>query len=161
MWSWSSSGCSSDLYGSGSDRNVGRLLDLAARWPRALPMILPLPGGGRNLVKPILVDDLASAVAAAVRAVDPPRSIVLAGPEPMTYAEMVKACAGAVGRRARVVPAPARAVVGTAEMLSRIGGSAPGAVAGLRRFLEDRSFDIAPARTALGFAPRQIGRAHV
>src|SRR3546814_3666916 len=78
-------------------------------------MILPLPGGGRNLVQPILVDDLASAVAAAVRAVDPPRSIVLAGPEPMTYAEMVKACAGAVGRRARVVPAPARAVVGRSE----------------------------------------------
>src|SRR3546814_17296811 len=87
MWSWSSSGCSSDLYGSGRDRNVGRLLDLAARWPRALPMILPLPGGGRNLVQPILVDDLASAVAAAVRAVDPPRSIVLAGPVPITYTE--------------------------------------------------------------------------
>src|SRR3546814_12602351 len=95
-------------------RNVGRLLDLAARWPRALPMILPLPGGGRNPVQPILVDDLASAVAAAVRAVDPPRSIVLAGPEPMTYAAMVKACSGAVGPRPRVVPATDTTTVGTA-----------------------------------------------
>lgn len=142
------------IYGSGRDRNVGRIVELAARWPRALPVVVPLPGDGRNLVQPILVDDFAAAVSAALAAADPPRTLVVAGPEPLTFADMVRACAAAAGRRARILPVPIGPAVGAAQALSRLGIEPPVSAAMLRRFLETRSFDISAARKALGFSPR-------
>lgn len=50
------------LYGAAQERNIHRLLSFIRRFP-----VLPVPGGGRHLVQPIHVDDVAACLAAAVK----------------------------------------------------------------------------------------------
>src|ERR1700684_3260636 len=55
---------------------------------RGVPLVLPVPGGGRRLLQPVHVADLAGAVLTAVeRPETAGRSYDVAGPEPLTFAE--------------------------------------------------------------------------
>lgn len=142
------------IYGAPDDGNVSRVLRLLARWPRGLPVVLPLPDGGRRLVQPIHVDDVAAAVAAAVErpeADGPP--LVLAGPEPFAYRALVGACAAALGRRALVLPVPVAALARVAAACERIGLRLPLNAAELRRAGEDKRFEVAPMIARLGIRP--------
>jgi len=143
------------IYGAPEDRNVGRILTLIRRWPRVLPLILPLPDGGRHLVQPVFVDDVVEALVAAVRrddALGPP--IVLAGPEPISYAAMVRACAAALGRRLRVLPVPAAGLTGLVRLAGAIGLRLPVDAAEVRRAAEDKRLDVADMHRRLGVVPR-------
>lgn len=142
------------IYGSLDDGNTGRILGLMRRWPRWLPLILPLPGGGRHTVQPIFVEDVAKSVVAALVGPEPPaRVLVLAGPEPLTYAAMVRACAQRLGRRAVILPVPVALLIGLARLLGRIGVALPLSTAELRRAAIDKRFDIAEMRRQLGIEP--------
>ena len=60
--------------------------------------MLPLPGGGRFLVQPIHQSDVARCIRSALdRAWPDPQSLVIAGPEPVPYADFVRAVAAAAG----------------------------------------------------------------
>jgi nucleoside-diphosphate-sugar epimerase len=143
------------IYGAPDDRNVNRLLRLFRRWPRFLPVVVPLPDGGRPLVQPVFVDDVVEAFAAAVARPDPTgASIVVAGPDAIPYAEFVRACAAAVGRRARILPVPSALPIGVARLMAAVGLRPPFGAAELRRAAETKRFDIAPLRDRLGVAPR-------
>ena len=138
------------IYGAPDDRNVNRLLRLVRRTP-----VVPLPGGGRNLVQPVFVDDMAAALAAAAtRPAAPGPSIVVAGPAPITYADMVRACARAVGRRVIVAPLPAPLLGAGARLATFFGIRPPFDAAEIRRATEDKAFDIGPMRNRLGVSPR-------
>ena len=138
------------IYGAPDDRNVNRLLKLV-RGAR----ILPLPDGGRNLVQPVFVDDMVAALmAAAVEPAAPGPSIVVAGPEPITYADMVRTCAQALGRRAVIVPIPTAAAAGIVRFAAALGVRLPFDAAELRRAGEDKRFDITDMRRRLGVTPR-------
>lgn len=142
------------IYGAPDDGNISRVLGLLARWPRGLPMPLPLPDGGRRLVQPIHVDDVARAVAAAVERPDvdgPP--LVLAGPAPLPYRAMVAACAAALGRRILVLPVPVTALARVAGACERLGLRLPLNAAELRRAGEDKNFDAGPMIARLGVRP--------
>ena len=52
------------IYGSRNEANVVRVLRLVDRWPRWLPLVWPVPDGGRHRVQPVYVDDVAAALAA-------------------------------------------------------------------------------------------------
>ena len=86
------------IYGAPGDRNMSRLLVLLARARRAsalrglqMPLVLPTPGGGRRLQQPVHVADVASAVlAAAVRPETAGRSYDVAGPDPLTFADLLR-----------------------------------------------------------------------
>ena len=138
------------IYGAPDDRNINRLLRLV-RGAR----ILPLPNGGRNLVQPVFVDDMVAAcAAAAIEPAAPGPSIVVAGPAPITYAHMARACAAAQGLRITVVPVPGpllRAGVGVAAAL---GMKTPFDAAEIHRATEDKSFDIGALKSRLGVTPR-------
>ncbi len=143
------------IYGAPEDRNVNRLLHLVRRWPRWLPLVLPLPGGGRHLVQPVHVDDMIAALAAALtRPEAPGPGIVVAGPEPITYAAMARACATALGRRAFILPLPLPILTATASLLARLGLRPPFDAAELRRATEDKRFDVADMERRLGVRPR-------
>lgn len=143
------------IYGAPEDRNVNRLLRLIRRWPRWLPLVLPLPGGGRHLVQPVHVDDMIAAlVAALTRREAPGPPIVVAGPEPISYAAMARACAAALGRRAFILPLPLPILIATAGLLTRLGRRAPFDAAELRRATEDKRFDVADMEGRLGVRPR-------
>jgi uncharacterized protein YbjT (DUF2867 family) len=136
------------IYGAG-----GSVVDgLAARLRRS--RFLPLPGGGRVLVQPVHIQDVAAALAAAlVRDEAPGTPIVVAGPEPMRYGAMVRAIARGIGRPVVILPVPgwifslAGRVLAAVPPLAGLGGS-------LRRLVEDKGYDVSEMRRRLGVTPR-------
>jgi len=136
------------IYGAG-----GSVVDgLAARLRRS--RFLPLPGGGRALVQPIHIEDVAAAlVAALVRDEAPGPPIVIAGPVPIHYGAMVRAIARGIGRPVVILAVPgwifqvAGRVLGLVPPLAGLGGA-------LRRLVEDKSYDIGDMHRRLGISPR-------
>ena len=137
------------IYGSAGEDNVQRLAALLRRLP-----VLPLPGGGRFLVQPIHQSDVTRAIRAALdRAWDAPASLVIAGPEPVRYADFVRAVGAAAGVRRRIVPFPAGPLILAAGLTRRLAALPTVRPEEIRRLMEDKAFDIAPMRTLLGFHP--------
>ena len=137
------------IYGAGGENNVRRLAALVRRLP-----VLPLPGGGRNLVQPIHQDDVTRCLLAALgRAWLGPHSLVIAGPRAVSYADFVRAVARADGRVARILPCPALPLIALASLTRLLPGLPRIEAAEIRRLLEDKAFDIGPMRRNLGVEP--------
>ncbi len=137
------------IYGAEGEDNVRRLAALMRRLP-----VLPLPGGGRNLVQPIHQDDVTACLVAALE--HPwtgPAAVVIAGPEPVTYAAFLRAIARAAGLPSpRILPVPAWALM-AASPLTRLPGLPRIRPAEIRRLLEDKAFPTDAMRTVLGVVP--------
>ena len=138
------------IYGAQGENNVQRLAALLRR-----TRVLPLPGGGRFLVQPIHVSDVVRCICAALERPWPdPESLVIAGPEPVSYADFVRAVAAAAGlRRPLILPFPAAPLI-LAARLTRGVKSIPAVEPGeIRRLMEDKAFDIAPMVAKLHVRP--------
>jgi uncharacterized protein YbjT (DUF2867 family) len=149
------------IYGAPGDRNMDRLLALLARAgrrlaPRGLPLMLPVPGGGQPR-QPVHVADVAGAVLAAVdRPAAWTRCYDIAGPEPMTFAELLHASGAAIGCRVRVVPVPSAPVTAFIRCCERVGHG-PGILAEQWAQLgEDNAFRLDAAVRDLRYAPRSF-----
>ncbi|HSE80044.1 MAG TPA: NAD(P)H-binding protein [Alphaproteobacteria bacterium] len=143
------------IYGAPDDRNVNRILRLLRRFPRRVPIPLPLPDGGRHTVQPVFVDDMVEAFVAAIERREADGTpIAVAGPEPITYRRMIELCAEALGRRVIVVAVPLGVLSRLAGALRRVGLPSPFDAAELARSVEDKSFDIRDLRERLGVEPR-------
>jgi uncharacterized protein YbjT (DUF2867 family) len=87
-----------------------------------LPAI-PVSGSGRALYQPIWAEDVADCVVAALMATGPRRrSIELAGPETLSYDDIVRAAVHANGRRRRLLHVPLPAVRTSLKALRKLGG---------------------------------------
>jgi uncharacterized protein YbjT (DUF2867 family) len=140
------------IYGAPGDRNLSRLLALARRTP-----VLPVPGGGRRLLQPVHVTDVASAVlAAAVRPETAGRSYDVAGPEPLTFAELLRLAAAAAGVRARLVPVPLAPVIAATRCYEKLSRHPRIRVEQWQRLAEDKAFAIDAAARDLGYSPRSF-----
>jgi uncharacterized protein YbjT (DUF2867 family) len=138
------------IYGAAGDRNLSRLLALLTR-----TKLLPVPGGGRHLQQPVHVADVADAVlTAAERPAASGVTYDVAGPEPLTFTELLRTCARAVASRARFVPVPLSPVIALASGFERISRHPPIRAEQLRRLAEDKAFAIDSAVRGLGYAPR-------
>ena len=85
--------------------------------------MLPVPGGGARLQQPVHVADVADAVLSAVeRPADWTRCYDIAGPEPVTFAELLRTCCAAIGCRARLVPVPLAPVIALTRCYERAVG---------------------------------------
>ncbi len=137
------------IYGAEGEDNVRRLAKLLRRLP-----VLPLPGAGRALVQPIHQQDVTRCLRAALeQSWAGPEVLVIAGREPMPYAEFARAVAAAAGlRQPRIVPVPAPLLYALAR-ISRLRGLPQIDPAEIRRLLEDKAFDIAAMRSRLGIDP--------
>ena len=120
---------------------------------------MPLPEGGRALVQPIHQSDLTRCIRAALdRAWLGPRTVTIAGPTPLPYAEFVRAVARAAGlSRPRIIDLPAGLLRVAAPLtrlpfLPRIGADE------IRRLTEDKAFDIGPMVAQLGVHPMPLDR---
>lgn len=138
------------IYGALGEDNVRRLAALARRLP-----VLPLPGGGRSLVQPIHQSDVTRAILAAIdRDWTGSTTMVIAGPQPMAYADFVRAVAVAAGAtRPFVLSVPAAPLIAMAALTRVLPGLPTIAGAEIRRLLEDKAFDIAAMRAVLGLTP--------
>ena len=138
------------IYGAAGDRNLSRLLALLSR-----ARLLPVPGGGRHLQQPVHVADVADAVlAAAERPASSGMTYDVAGPEPLTFTELLRVCARAVASRARFVPVPLSPVIALARGYEMVSQHPPIRAEQLQRLAEDKAFAIDTAVRGLGYAPR-------
>jgi uncharacterized protein YbjT (DUF2867 family) len=119
----------------------------------ALPL-LPLPGGGRQRVQPVHVDDLVASVLAVLGAPSPPRRLAVVGPQPMRLRDYLQCLRRGLGLgRLRVLPLPApiaRLAAGLGSRLRR-GPLDRDALAMLER---GNTADAAPLSRLLGRPPR-------
>ncbi|MFC0387499.1 NAD(P)H-binding protein [Muricoccus vinaceus] len=138
------------IYGAEGEDNVQRLAALLRRLP-----IAPLPGGGASLVQPVHQSDVTRALVSALRREwDGPRAVVVAGPEPLPYADFLRAVCRAAGFAApRVVPLPLAPLVALVPLLRIIPRLPRIRAAELRRLTEDKAFDTGPMRALLGVDP--------
>ena len=122
------------IYGAVGEDNVQRLAALLRRLP-----VVPLPGGGRALVQPIHQSDVTRCLRAALE-VDwaGPHAMVIAGPEPVAYAEFVRAVASAAGLRAPWIAPVAPMVLRAFAPLTALPGLPRVQGDELRRLLEDK-----------------------
>jgi nucleoside-diphosphate-sugar epimerase len=149
------------IYGAPGDRNLSRLLALLAR-TRRLPLgqarlPVPVPGGGSRLQQPVHVVDLADSVlAAAERPETAGNCYDVAGPAPLTFAELLSTAAGAVGGRVRLVPVPLAPVVALTRRYERVSRSPRIKAEQWERLAENKAFRIDAAARDLGYAPRSF-----
>jgi nucleoside-diphosphate-sugar epimerase len=138
------------IYGAEGEDNVQRLAALLRRLP-----VVPLPGSGHALVQPIHQDDLADCIRAALeRDWSGPQALAVAGPEPVAYADFVRAVAAAAGlARPRLVPLPASLLIAAALPTALLPFVPTIRPAEIRRLLEDKAFDIGPMVATLGVQP--------
>jgi len=147
------------IYGAAGDRNLSRLLVLLARLRRArgVPLVLPVPGGGGRLQQPVHVADLAGAVLAAVeRPETAGRDYDVAGPVPLTFAELLRVSATAVGRRVHLVPVPLTPVIALTRLYERVSPRPKISVEQWQRLAEDKAFSIDAAARDLSYSPRSF-----
>ncbi len=143
------------IYGAQGEDNVQRLAALLRRLP-----VVPLPGGGRALVQPIHQDDVTAAIVAALGVEwRVPATLVIAGPEPLPYADFVRAVARAAGLRApRIVPIPAAILQALAPLTAWLPFLPRIDTPEIRRLQEDKAFDIGPMSVTLGLRPMPLAR---
>jgi uncharacterized protein YbjT (DUF2867 family) len=140
------------IYGAPGDRNLSRLLTLLPRVP-----VLPVPGGGRHLQQPVHVADVAGAVLSAVeRPESADTTYDIAGPEPISFAELLRVAARAVGSRTRFVPVPLSPLVAAARGYELFAARPRIRAEQLQRLAEDKTFSIEDAARDLGWAPRSF-----
>jgi uncharacterized protein YbjT (DUF2867 family) len=150
------------IYGAAGDRNLSRLLALLARARRVplaggLPLLLPVPGGGRRLQHPVHVADVAGAVLTAVeRPETAGHCYDVAGPEPLAFGELLRASAAAVGYRVRLVPVPLAPVITLTRGYERVSRRPKIRAEQWQRLAEDKAFAIEAAACDLDYAPRSF-----
>jgi uncharacterized protein YbjT (DUF2867 family) len=144
------------VYGAAGDRNLSRLLVMLARLRRApVPLVVPVPGGGGQLQQPVHAADLAAAVLSAVeRREAAGRGYDVAGPEPLTFADLLRVSAAAVGGRVRLVPVPLAPVIALTRGYERISRRPRIRAEQWQRLAEDKAFPIDAAARDLDYAPR-------
>jgi nucleoside-diphosphate-sugar epimerase len=138
------------IYGAQGENNVQRLAALLRRLPA-----LPLPGGGRFLVQPIHQDDVTRCIRSALaHRWDGPNTMVIAGPEPVRYADFVRAVAAAAGlRKPFILPFPAGPLIVAARLTKHVSALPTIQPEEIRRLVEDKAFDITPMRDLLRVEP--------
>jgi uncharacterized protein YbjT (DUF2867 family) len=68
--------------------------------------VFAMPGSGRYRVQPVALDDLGELTAEAACAGEPALTLDAAGPDTLTFEELVRAVARAIGRRPRLLHVP-------------------------------------------------------
>jgi uncharacterized protein YbjT (DUF2867 family) len=124
----------------------------------SLPVVA-LPGGGRQGVQPVHVDDLCALVLALLAA--PPasaRTITVAGPQPITLRAMLAGLRAAMGLgRLHVAPVP----MPLARMAASAGTLLPGSLLDaetLSMLERGNTGDVTDMTALLGHAPRPLSR---
>ncbi len=140
------------IYGAPGDRNLSRLLTRLTRAP-----LLPVPGGGRQLQQPVHVADVADVVLSAMeRPESADTTYDIAGPEPLSFDELLRVAAQAVGSRTRFVPVPLSPLVAVARGYELFSTRPRIRAEQLERLAEDKAFSIENAARDLGYMPRSF-----
>ena len=140
------------IYGSELDMNMHRLLRFLDRSP-----VFPVFGSGENLWQPVYHEDCARGLyEALVRPAAIRQSYDLPGAEPLTYLELVRTAAGALGRKPRIVRLPLEPVRLALAAAERLPLPLPVRSEQVLRLKEDKAYPYDKAKRDLGYAPRSF-----
>ena len=138
------------IYGSELDKNMHRLLRFLDRSP-----VFPIFGSGENLWQPVYHEDCAQGIyEALMRPAAVGHSYDLPGAKPITYLELVKTAAGALGKKPRIVRLPLEPVRRFLAAAERLRVPLPIRSEQVLRLREDKAYPYEKARRELGYAPR-------
>ena len=138
------------IYGSELDHNMHKLLRFLARSP-----VFPLFGSGENLWQPVYYEDLARGLYTALtRPGTEGQTYDLPGLRPLTYLDLVRTAAGALGKKARIVRLPAESVRRALQVAEGLRLPLPVSSEQVLRLREDKAYPYDKARKELGYAPR-------
>jgi uncharacterized protein YbjT (DUF2867 family) len=138
------------IYGSELDKNMHHLLRFLDRSP-----VFPMFGSGENLWQPVYYEDCARGVyEALVRPAAVKQSYDLPGAEPLTYLDLVKTAAAALGRKPRIVGVPLEPVRCTLATAERLRLPLPIKSEQVLRLREDKAYPYDKAEKELDYAPR-------
>jgi uncharacterized protein YbjT (DUF2867 family) len=137
------------IYGGKRDNNIEHLV----RWLMRFP-IHPLPGGGHMLWQPVFTWDVVAAIEAAQeRDITIGKAYTIAGPEPVSYREMVETILRVAGKRRLLLPVPIGLLRVVALVLGKLMDKPPIRLDQIQRLCEDKVFDISDAVRDLDFHP--------
>jgi uncharacterized protein YbjT (DUF2867 family) len=147
------------IYGGDGADPVRRLAALAGRLP-FLPLPVSRHPGTGTLVQPIHLDDVVRCVLAALeRNWRDAETLVIAGPQPIPFADFIRLVTKASGARAPAVFGTPAALL---TLLAPLSGLIPGIPTvdsdAVRRLAEDKSFDIMPMFNRLGVVPASLAQ---
>jgi len=138
------------IYGSELDHNMHKLLRFLARSP-----VFPLFGSGENLWQPVYYEDLARGLYTALtRPGTEGQTYDLPGLRPLTYLDLVRTAAGALGKKAHIVRLPAEPVRRALQVAEGLRLPLPVSSEQVLRLREDKAYPYDKARKELGYAPR-------
>ena len=138
------------IYGSERDRNIHRLLRFLDRWP-----VFPMFGPGTNLWQPVYHEDCARGVLETLKRPETiHQSYDLPGAEPLTYLDLVKTAATALGTKPRIVRLPIEPVRRALVAAERLRLPLPIDSGQVTRLREDKAYPYEDARRDLDYAPR-------
>lgn len=140
------------IYGGARDNNMTKLVNHLGRF-----RIFPIFGNGKNLIQPVFVWDL---VEAMVYCVDHPetakKEFTLAGPEPLTYRGALEIIAGQLNRKVFLLPVPLFLCSAVCRIYEKCVSRPRITSDQVRRFGENKAFDISKAREEIAFSPRSF-----
>lgn len=140
------------IYGAAGENNVQRMTALIRRFH-----IVPLPGGGRSLIQPIHINDVAEAVMRATEKPELKHAVIhLGGPEAIPYWKFLHDIAKASGTWVKVPPLPVSLLRLAARLTAFVPGIPKITDAEVLRLLEDKDVDISEMRDVLGVLPRSL-----
>lgn len=140
------------IYGGPTDANV----QCIAAYIRKFGAV-PLPGGGATLLQPIHSDDAVSCIETAlVRDEALGEPIIVAGPQVISYRDLVQAVGRAIGKSALVLPVPGFALQLVAAITAVVPGIPTIGIDEVRRLSEDKTFSIDQMHRRLGVVPIDI-----
>ncbi|MCW0236473.1 MAG: NAD(P)H-binding protein [Ferrovibrio sp.] len=140
------------IYGGPTDANVQRIAAYIRKFG-----VVPLPAGGTALLQPIHSDDMVSCIEAALdrdSALGDP--IIVAGPEVITYRDLVQAVGRAIGKAPVVLPVPGLLLQMIAVLTTVVPGLPTIRIDEVRRLSENKTFPIDEMRRRLGVDPMAI-----
>jgi nucleoside-diphosphate-sugar epimerase len=86
------------IYGGHQENNIQRLLGAVRRFP-----IIPAPGGGRQIVQPIYIDEVVECLFVAATTRWAARHVIGLAGKPLSWRTMVQVCAKSIDRRCAVI----------------------------------------------------------
>lgn len=139
------------IYGHLRDRNMGKLITVLTRYP-----VFPLINGGRSLMQPVFVDDLADGIVSAIgNSKTEYKEYNLAGPAQMSYNNIIDAILTKLGRRVLKMNINISLAYYLAYACQWIPHF-PIKAEQVLRLREDKVFDIKDAVAGLDYRPRSF-----
>lgn len=137
------------IYGAAGENNVKRMAKLIRRFG-----VVPLPGGGKNLLQPIHTLDVVEAVVRAATSDSANKKLIhIGGPESITNKYFLEQIAKAIDKNVKILNLPKPIMLMLAFVTRFIPGVPSITNEEVERLLEDRSVDISDMKNLLGMDP--------